>query len=338
MTMDYYIIVGHRLSQNDQEIIEDLIASTFNEIDTVYNKWNPTSEVSKLNRLKAGEIVSLSPELENFLFLTDDIVKLTQGKFDPTIEPIQQLWKNHLKKGEIPSDIDIQSLLPAIGWHHLHFGDGKFFKDHDATSLDLGGIAKGYCVDLLVEKIVQAGFNHVFVEWGGEIRAHGLHPDNRPWNIVATFSDEIDSQHELAHVSLYNQAVATSGDYIQRWTAYKDGFEITFFHIIDPTTGTPLIATRSSVATATVIAPTCVLADALATVAMMYPSLNEARQWAEGLSYSNQEINFWLFSREEIDCLQVSEEEGFEPPLPLRVNLFSKQTHSAALPLFLAVG
>lgn len=298
MTMDYYIIIGRVLTDAEQRSIQKLVSATFREVDSIYNKWNPESELTKLNRLKAGEVVPLSQELENFLLLTDSIVKLSGGKFDPTIEPLQQLWKSHLSNGKMPSEVDVQTILQVVGWRHIHFGDGKFYKDHDGTSLDLGGIAKGYCVDLLVERLVEEGFNHVFVEWGGEIRAHGMHPDNRPWIIMTNCLDDEEPENAIAHISLYDQSIATSGDYIQNWKISQDGVETTFFHIIDPTTAKPLIATQKSVASATVVAPTCVLADALATVAMMYPTLSEANKWVEQICEQNPEIRFWLYSRD----------------------------------------
>lgn len=303
MTIDYHIIIGDRLSASDYQHIKDLIFNTFREVDNIYNKWNPQSEISQLNQLKAGEMVSLSPQLEKMLFLTNAIVKLTSGKFDPTIEPLQQLWKNHLDKGVIPSEKDIQSIWPAIGWHHLHFGYGKFFKDHDRTRLDLGGIVKGYCVDLLVERIVDAGFQNVLVEWGGELRANGIHPDKRPWIIMA--GDDIASQNVI-EIILDNQSVATSGDCMQYWKVYQNEIETTFFHIIDPQTATPLIASQTGVASATVVAPTCVLADALATSVMMHSTPAEAYEWTKKISDSYPELKFWLFSRDRSEPLQIT--------------------------------
>lgn len=299
MTIDYHIILGQKITSEEEIKIQRLITSTFREVDNFYNKWNPLSEISKLNRLKAGQIVEVSVELENFLLYTDAIVRSSGGKFDPSIEPLQQLWKNHLQNNTVPSEEEINNVLPAVGWKNIHFGDGYFFKDYDQTSLDLGGIAKGYCVDLVVERLVKAGFNHVFVEWGGEIRVNGMHPDQRPWTVITSDWEENDSEHPLATMSLDNQSVATSGDYIQNWTIKKNGEEMTLFHIFDPKTAQPLAVKKSSVTSATVIAPTCVLADALATLAMMHSTLDEAKEWAEQVQKDNPEIKFYLFSREE---------------------------------------
>ena len=297
MTIDYHIVVNS--IENDQQLISAIINDTFREIDRIYNNWNPNSEVSKINRLKAYEIISISPELDYFLHLTERIVKLTEGRFDPTIAPLHEIWKNHLQRGETASQGEIDNILPAVGWHHLYLKEGKIFKDHSKTSLDLGGIAKGYCVDLLVERIVKAGFNDVLVEWGGEIRAHGRHSTQRPWNIFVGRLNDIKPQNAIAKITLENQSVATSGDYIQNWSIKQNGVETIYFHIIDPRTGKPLESTLSSIASATVMAPTCLLADALAKGAMIHASLPEAREWANELSGQDSNLKFWLFTREE---------------------------------------
>lgn len=296
MTIDYHIVVNS--TNGDQKLIKELITDTFNEIDQIYNKWNPDSEISRINRSRAYEVISISPELEHFLHLTNTMVEMSGGRFDPSIEPLLQIWKDHLEIGKVPSTTEIEAILPAVGWSHLHFAEGKIFKEHDKTSLDFGGIAKGYCVDLLIERIVEAGFDHVLVEWGGEIRAHGRYSEERPWKVFVSGIDDMDPQHAFAQINLENQSVATSGDYIQKWSVLQNDKEIVYFHIIDPRTAKPLESTQSSVASATVVAPTCLLADVLAKSAMMHPSLLEARAWADEMSKRYPNIKFWLFSRE----------------------------------------
>lgn len=302
MTIDYRILIGDEVTAEKKKKIEKIINTTFAEINDIYNKWNPNSELSKLNRLKASVASPISPELEQFLYQTQKIVEISDGLFDPTIEPMQQLWKEKLAAGQTPSEPELEAIVPAIGWNRIHFGNGSFYKDHDLTSLDLGGIAKGYCVDLLVERLNGAGFPNVFVEWGGEIRTSGEHPDHRPWTIFISRLGDPDPEHAIAKLSLINQAIATSGDYLQQWSISADLSKkpVTYFHIFDPRTHRPLQATDTSVASASVVAPTCMLADGLATVAMMFPTITEAQAWAEKVKAQHPEIEFWLVTREKI--------------------------------------
>lgn len=282
MTMHYRIIV------EKSDGVADIIAMTFDEVNRVYNKWNPSSELSKLNRLKKGEKASLSPDLYKLLAIADKVVKATEGRFDPTIEPAQQLWKAKLSRGEIPTDHEVAEVKKIVGWHHIHFDEGVFFKDHDGTSLDLGGIAKGYAVDLLAERIAMMSPD-VFVEWGGEVRTEGRHPSGRPWTVYICGLRDTDPDNALATLELEGSSLATSGDYLQN--TQVDG--ITYFHIIDPRTCRPLVMTPTSIASASVKARTCAEADGLATAAMLFPSKEAAAQWFEGRAYTT----LWAFSR-----------------------------------------
>lgn len=276
MTIDYQIVIGH---VQDKQEVEKTIQAVFSEVDRIYNRFNPNSELSRLNKGPANTPLPLSKELEAFLFFTDTCVKLTEGRFDPTIEPLI-----HLKNFD-----EIEALLPAIGWHHIHIENGFFWKDTPRVSLDLSGIAKGYAVDLLIERL---GYPDLLVEWGGELAARGQHPSGRPWRAYITRLQDNDPSHAIAVVELHNQALATSGDYQQSWE--QDGK--TYSHIINPLTGYPLEITPDSIAACSVLAPTCALADALATSGMLFASREEAKEWA--LKLNDPEIAFWFVSRE----------------------------------------
>lgn len=297
MTMDYKIIIGAPLTAAGKQKARFIIDDVFTEIDAIYNKWNPESELSILNRMQSGEQRQISDKLQHLLEITERIVVLTEGRFDPTIEPIQKLWKASLEKGEEPSSEELLTLLPAIGWDKVNFANGIFSKKHNLTSIDLGGVAKGYGVDLLAERLHNAGFSHLFVEWGGEIRAIGNHPDNRPWQVVVSGFEETQFQLPLGQITLHDNAVATSGDYFQKWSITKQRKPVTYFHIIDPRTGRPKIIQEHSIASVSVVAPTCALADGLATAAMLFDTPEEAQEWMAHVQTIEKNINMHLFTR-----------------------------------------
>lgn len=294
MTIDYRVIIGQELTEQQQRQIEQVLQKIFNDINQVYNKWNPDSELSQLNQLKAGERAHISPALDRFLQQTQHLVTLTGGRFDPTIEPLQQLWKQHLNEGSVPAKEEIATIAPAIGWDKVHIKNGIFYKDHDKTRLDLGGIAKGYCVDLIVEALNAAGFANIFVEWGGEIRTSGKHPDERPWHIFISRLGDTDPDHAIAHIDMGDQAIATSGDYLQHWIVD----DVAYTHIFDSKTLQPLTVTKDSIASASVLASSCMFADGLATAAMLFPSDEEAKSWLRRVQEQFPEMRFWLESRE----------------------------------------
>lgn len=294
MTIDYHITVGAILSQSETARLTQIITETFAHVDQIYNCWNPESELSRLNRLEAERAVPLSPELEQFLQKTGEMVALSEGRFDPTIHSLQTLWKSSLEVGRTPSQEEIAALRPSLGWSLIHFSNGYFWKEHQSTSLDLGGIAKGHCVDLLTEHLLAAGYPNLFVEWGGEIRTAGEHPTGRPWHLFISRLEDTDPAHAIAHLDLTDHAIATSGDYFQHWEAAGERF----FHIFNPQSGSPMLQKRSGIASASVAAPSCALADGLATTAMLFSSVEEAERWAKKIQEIYPNVQFWFVSHE----------------------------------------
>ncbi len=293
MTIPYRILVGSPVLENHRNEVEQIIAQTFAEIDETYNKWNPLSELSQLNSAKAKEKIYLSKEMNEFLQRVKTIVVMTEGRYDPTIECIQTVWRKYLPLHQEPPHEELAAILPALGWHNVHIDNGLFYKDNDATQLDLSGIAKGYAVDLLIERLSAAGYPNTFVEWGGEVRAQGLHPKDRPWNIYISRFEDADPTHAIAYISLTNQAIATSGDYNQNWRVGKTRY----CHIYNPKSGRPYPITDTSIASASVVAKNCFLADALATAALTFSNLTQAQVWADSVTKNHPDVAIWLMAR-----------------------------------------
>ncbi|MBS0621532.1 MAG: FAD:protein FMN transferase [Verrucomicrobia bacterium] len=239
----------------DQKAIETLIASTFEEIHQHSDNWNPDSEITALNLLLPNQRIPLSPHLLRLFQEIDEAVNLSEGLFDPTIEPLVTLWREKLLLGTIPSQEELQQL--SLGWQHVHIENGQFWKSAPIT-LNFGGVAKGYCVDLLCERLIP--YAPLYICWGGEIRVVGQHPTNRPWRCAL-----LSPEGGVAKVIDLTGAIATSGDYYQLWEA-----ESTLYtHICNPLTLNALTVNNDSIASATIQAETCLLADALATALMI---------------------------------------------------------------------
>jgi len=254
--------------------VDAIIKKTFKQINQTFNTWNPKSEISKLNQLPEYQEVEISNELAAMLKRVGEIVEISGGRFDPTVAPLVHMWKTHLKNGEIPKNEQIEALRPAIGWKNVHLQDNTFYKEHSETQIDLCGIAKGYAVDLLLERL---GKNS-YVEWGGEIGTSNRHPSGRLWR-VKIFGGGI--------VEVEDKAVATSGTYIQKWRVQNKEYT----HLIDPRTLQPLLYGESLVS-ATVIGESCMDADAFATTLMFFSTREEAEHWAEQLGIEVQLIPY----------------------------------------------
>lgn len=287
MTMEYRILVGHPLSSRHHHKVRQVIEATFQEIDETYNNWNPLSEVSRLNRAEAHALLPISQELETFLKRIDKWVVRTEGLFDPTIAPLQQLWRAHLIQGSLPSLGELQAISPAVGWEKVRVGGGLFYKQDPRISLDLGGVAKGYCIDLVVERLHAMGYHNLYASWSGEIRTTGSHPDKRPWRIAI---QPPKGEGATTTIELHEGAVATSGNYRQYWPAQGGCYT----HICNPRTLEALPVRPGCVASVTVVAPTCFLADLVATALMIPPSCHEAARLAAKLQEIEPSLQVWI--------------------------------------------
>ncbi len=285
MTMPYRIVFGHPLSQEQQQKALATITNTFDEVNSHYNQFNPDSEVSHLNKLQANVWMPLSPQMQAFLFLVDRLVALTEGRFDPTVEPLKKLWMPYLIKGTSPSENEVATIKDLIGWHHIHLSNGQFYKDHDDVLMNFDAVAKGFAVDLLVHNLVKEGFSSILVEWGGEIKTAGRHPEGRLWKVHI---------QGLEGVELDGTALATSGDYYQKWNVISDGQAVTYSHIFDPRTTKPIEVKDDSITSASVSCSSCAAADAIATALMVFDNIQQAQAWAEEIQQSYPSISFWL--------------------------------------------
>ena len=119
----------------------------------------------------------------------------------------------------------------------------------------MGGIAKGYAVDEAARVFREKGIDSFFIDAGGDVYAGGRNCVGKPWRIG--IRDPRDSKNIIDVVEVIDGAVATSGDYEQYYEIRNQRWS----HIIDPSSGYP----QKEVISATVIAPSAMRADALAT-------------------------------------------------------------------------
>ncbi|ANH79081.1 Thiamin biosynthesis lipoprotein ApbE [Candidatus Chlamydia sanziniae] len=270
MTMTYRIVLGRSLSLEEKQRCEKEIQASFHLIDSIYNNWNPESELSKINRAPADIALPISLELMEFLKKIDEFYRLSEGRFDPTLGPLKTLWLFHLKRQTLPPQETWEKQYEKVGWQRIliDFKEKTLTKLHSEVQLDLCGAIKGHTVDLLLE-VCQRFSPNAYVEWGGEIKTSGCHPQGRPWCIASAATTKI--------IELQDNAIATSGNYIQTWHVHGE----TYTHILDPRTGKPLDLSTYPIHAVSVIHPSCAYADAMATTLMTFTSKSEAQAWAE---------------------------------------------------------
>ena len=245
----------------------DAIDGELNEFNQLFSNWDPDSEVSRLNRSTESGLISVSGHMHHMLSASLSLARSTRGAFDPTVPPLLRVWgfgpgQANGRPREIPDDAEIARALRRVGYRKLSMPHKMELLKPPGVELDFSAIAKGYAVDrVFMERgrgIRDAG---IMVEIGGEVRV-SPRADGRPWR-VGLERPRYDGARDLLRVAyVHRGAVATSGDYRNYFET--DGQR--YAHVIDPRTGRPA---RSRLASATVIAPSCRTADALATALLV---------------------------------------------------------------------
>jgi len=220
----------------------------FHEIEACCTRFSPDSELMRLTS-RTGEPVPTSAILFEAVRFALMVAEETNGAFDPTIGHLvaERGYNREYRTGNIlpalPPDADVSyrciELDPARRTILLR----------RALTLDLGAVAKGLAVDTAAREL--APFENFSIDAGGDLYMAGLNAQGAPWSVGIRHPRRDGELIETLRVS--NQAVCTSGDYERP------------HHIVDPRAGN----SARTVASATVVAPGAMLADALATAAFV---------------------------------------------------------------------
>lgn len=217
------------------------------------------SSIGKLNREGVGKPPE---EVLDVLRTARRIAVLSDGAFDPTILALADLWAFD-GGGALPKDEQIDQARRRVDFSKVVIDEDGTVRIPEGFGLDLGGIAKGAVVDLISDYLYERGFKDFLIDAGGDILVSGVKQGENPWRIAIRHPRE--TQAVLGVISLGEKdsriAVVTSGDY-ERF--FESGGK-RYHHILDPRSGYP----AGQVASVTVIAPSCEVADALSTAAFV---------------------------------------------------------------------
>jgi len=216
--------------------------------------------VGRVNAGAAGGPVAVSRELVQVLEAAVEVASASGGAFDPTIGPLARAWSFD-GGGVVPDDSLVEEARSRVGYRNLILDKENSTVGFmvDGMQLDLGGVAKGWAVDVAASVLVEAGARSAIVDAGGDLRLIGGKGEGVPWKIGV--QDPRDPGALLLTLDLAGTAVATSGDYERFFE--RDG--VRYHHVLDPATGRPAPGCRS----VTVVAPTAQEADACATAAFV---------------------------------------------------------------------
>ncbi len=244
--------------------LEDSIRASFTAFDNSLSMFNPHSILSAIND---NRDTTTNAFFETMWSEAERVYALSNGAFDITVAPLVKAF-GFGRKSEQMSDISsqtIDSIRQFVGFDKVRLENHKVIKTDPRVMIDGGAVAKGQACDMIAEMLRRQGCNNYLVDIGGEVVAHGVNAKGEPWHIGITkpnLNNE-GAQEELQQIiAVTDVCMATSGNYRNY---YYDG-DVRRSHTIDPRTGYPV---QHSVLSATIVASTCMRADALATACMV---------------------------------------------------------------------
>jgi thiamine biosynthesis lipoprotein len=261
----------------DTEALATALFEAVDRVDRQMSTWKADSDLNRLNTAPVGDWVAIPRALCTVLAASLRIGRTSNGSFDIGVGDLVAAW-GFGSAGPGPDVDRIKALAgqarPATTIALELDEVGRRARKHAPLSLDLSGIAKGYGVDEMARVMDAFSIPSWLVGIDGEMRAKGLKPGGLSWG-VALERPQRGTHDVIGVIELTDMAVATSGNY-RHWVE-MDGKSLS--HTMNPKTAAPL---ENNLASVSVLAATCMEADAWAT-ALMVLGDKAGKQTAETL-------------------------------------------------------
>jgi len=235
----------------DGALAQSIIKNIVSRIDFLMSPFRDDSELSRFNSLDAAPApdgVKLSKETISVVHTALELSRHSDGAFDPTVAPMGRRFGFGAN--------NISPTRPAGHYADLNINGHEIKTTRPELSLDLCGIAKGYALDAIANELTGLDF---LLELGGEIAARGRHPNGREW-LMGIDNPQAGNIRRI--IKWDGRALATSGNGVEgyNFAGHRYG------HVINPKTATPV---AGNVVQVSVLAPNAMLADGLATAALV---------------------------------------------------------------------
>ncbi len=260
-----------------------LAAQEVNRLNDKYSRYKPNSVISIINQSAGSDkIIPLDEETHAIINYADVCFQQSDGLFDITSGVLRKAWnfKDKSLTPAIPSQTQIDELLVLVGWQKVYNHNQQFALPHKGMEIDFGGIVKEYAADAVANLCQQHGMTSGLVDLGGDIRIIGPYPEDDYWTIH--IQDPKKAKAWLRKLHVKQGGVATSGVY-ERFIEL-DGTR--YSHLLNPKTGWPVEECPASL---TVLAPQCVIAGSITTMAMLKGK--DCAAWLQ----ENIDLPYWCY-------------------------------------------
>lgn len=248
----------------DKEVSNTAITKSTDIIDDLDNNrlsWRKEgSDIWNLNRDGSAYLDSVTYDCISKCF---DVSSKCDGAFDVTVGKLSGLWNIGMENARVPSDEEIDSVLPAINYKRITLAPdskGSYLVEiGEDQSLDLGAVGKGLACDQIKAYLETTEVYGGTVSVGGSILVYGMNPTSKDnsWNIAVRDPFGSDSDY-MAVINCKPCCISTSGDYEKFYV--ENGKK--YHHILNPKTGYPA---ESEITGVTIVCDSGVISDALST-------------------------------------------------------------------------
>lgn len=299
---NYELHTPYRVKYEAAEPYEQAIRDVMRDYYHAINPFDSTSIISHVNRNEEVVVDSIFTNVFNTAML---VAENTDGALDVTCAPYINVWGfGFTADSTTVTQALIDSISEYVGYNKVTLSEGKVIKQDSRTLLNFSALGDGCACDLIADFLDNKGVENYMIEVGGEVRTAGCNPKGEPWRIgIVTPEDDLtgtnDNLQEIVHLD-GSYGLATSGNYRNYYE--RDGRK--YGHTINPTTGYPA---EQDILSATVIAPTSMLADGYATAIMVM-----GRERARLLAEQHPEIAYYLIYVDENDTLRTEQSQSFD--------------------------
>lgn len=268
--MDTYMtLIGY--GEKSEEAL-DAAVEEIQRLEALFSIGCETSEIATLNR--EGEAV-VSTDTETVLKQALELYESTNGTFEISIYPLMELWGFTTDSWAVPSEEEIQATLEYVDASRIQYdADTHTVTLGENQGIDLGGIAKGYTSDRVMQIFEEYDLVSGVISLGGNVQCYADKIDGSPW--LCGIQDPDDKTGVLGVVSVKDKAVITSGGYERYFVDETTGD--TWHHILDPSTG---YSADSGLISVTIVSEKGMLADGLSTSVFIMGMDRSIDYWRE---------------------------------------------------------
>ena len=250
------------ITDYDSTLEESMIHSAFDsafqaisKIEALTNPYDSLSTIGKINRLSDRQPnFSINPQLHSILSSALEISEKTNGAFNITLWPVFKLWNFGTDSNHVPEAKSINSALKRVNFRGVELRPDSLKVAATGMGIDVGGIIKGYAVEVAREILIKKGLKDFIIDAGGNL---GIEWHKRVAVTVKVRHPRKDGEFWCNFSIDSSAGIATSGDY--QYYFLENGKR--YHHIIDPKTGYPA---QPMVGT-TIIASDAIRADGFST-------------------------------------------------------------------------